>query len=224
MLSRTTKILAAPAIALLAWSGWLDAQAPRDEFEGLVQKVMYVHVPCAWVAMFWALGVGLVASIGFLAKRDRAWDRVALASMEVGTVFCTLVLVTGAIWGRAIWGVWWQWDARLTSALVLWFMYLGYLVVRVLAVDRAQGARWSAVVAIVACLDVPIIHQSVFWWHTLHPQPKVLSPAGIDQGLGPGMHGPFWAGVLAFTVLFVWLLFLRLDLERAQDAAEVAPS
>lgn len=193
--------------------------APLDTGEGVVQKILYVHVPVIWTA-YLAFFVGLVASIGFLKNRKRSWDRVAACSTEVGVVFCTLILVTGPIWAKPIWNTWWQWDARLSATLVLWFMYVGYLAVRVLAEDRAQAARWSAVVSIVAFIDVPIVHKSVDWWHTLHPKPKALSPDGLNSGLDDGMGTALWLGVLAFTLLYLTLFFLRLTVERMSDELE----
>ena len=198
------------------WAAWV---APVEATEGMVQKIMYVHVPSVWNA-YLAFFVGMVASIGFLATRKRSWDRVALASIEVGVLFCTLVLITGPIWAKPVWGVWWAWDARLTSTLVLWFMYVGYLVVRMLATERAQAARWSAVVAIIAFLDVPIVHWSVQWWRTLHPLPKALTKDKLNAGLAPGMGQALWLGVLAFTAVYLALFFLRLSVEKLSDEVE----
>lgn len=198
------------------WASWT---APVEATEGMVQKIMYVHVPSVWNA-YLAFFVGMVASIGFLVTKKRAWDRVALASIEIGVLFCTLVLVTGPIWAKPVWGVWWAWDARLTSTLVLWFMYVGYLVVRMLATERAQAARWSAVVAIIAFLDVPIVHWSVQWWRTLHPLPKALTKEKLNAGLAPGMGRALWLGVLAFTAVYLALFFLRLAVEKLSDDVE----
>lgn len=217
--SRLSMWLLPPTIATLAWAGWANYVAPLEVTEGLVQKIMYVHVPSVWTA-YVAFFVGLVASIGFLWKRTRAWDRVAHCSTEIGVVFCTMVLLTGPVWAKPIWGVWWQWDARLTATLVLWFMYVGYLVVRVLAPDRETAATWSAVVSIIAFLDVPIVHYSVQWWRTLHPLPKALSPEGLNKGLSPEMATALWTSVLAFTFLYLFILFLRLTVERLSDDVE----
>ena len=208
--------LSVVGMAVAVWAGYA---APIDAGELIVQKILYVHVPVIWTA-YLALFVGMIASIGFLATRKRSWDRVALASTEIGVVFVSLVLITGPIWAKPIWGVWWQWDPRLTATLVLWFMYVAYLAVRVLAEDRAQAARWSAVVSIIAFLDVPIVHMSVRWWRTLHPQPKALSPEGLNSGLEPGMALALWLGVLAFTLVYLALFFLRLTLEKLSDQAE----
>lgn len=208
--------LAAIAMAAAVWTAYI---APIDPNELIVQKILYIHVPVIWTG-YLALFVGLVASIGFLATRKRSWDRVALSTIEVGVVFVTLVLVTGPIWAKPIWGVWWQWDPRLASTLVLWFMYVGCLAVRGLAEDRAQGARWSAVVAILAFLNVPIVHMSVRWWRTLHPAPKALNPEGLNEGLGAGEATALWVGVLAFTLVYLGLFFFRLSVERLRDEAE----
>ena len=204
-------------VLAIGFAGWLNFAAPLELTEGIVQKTMYVHVPAALNA-YLALIVAVIAAIGFLRNRSRAWDRVALCSMEIGAVYCTIVLLTGPVWGRAMWGVWWQWDARLTSTLVLWFMFVGYLVVRVLAPDRETGAKWSAVVAIMALLDAYLVHESVQWWRTLHPLPK-FSTGGLPD---PMMRHAFESGWLAFAILYVFLLFLRLSVEKLSDDLEAA--
>lgn len=205
--------IAVLTMGIAIWASW---SAPLDSGEGIVQKILYVHVPTIWNA-YLAFFVGLIASIGFLKNRKRSWDRVALASTEVGVVFCTLILITGPIWAKPIWNTWWQWDARLSATLVMWFMYVGYLAVRVLAEDKAQAARWSAVVSIVAFLNVPIVHKSVEWWHTLHPKPKALAAEGMNSGLEPGMAKALWLSVLAFTFLYLVLFFTRLTIEKLSD-------
>jgi heme exporter protein C len=200
----------------------LNARAPTEISERMVQRIMYVHVPAAWVA-YLSFFVAAFASAGFLWNKKRSWDRVAFANAEVGLVFCTLVLLTGPIWGKAIWNVWWQWDARLTTTLILWFMYVGYMVVRSLAEDREQGARWSAVVSILAVLDIYIIHESVQWWETLHPKPKVATTNGFATGLDdPQMRLAFFSGLLAFTILYLLLVTLRTRIETVSDAVDGA--
>lgn len=205
-------------VSILGMAAAIQASwaAPIDKKELLVQKILYVHVPVIWTA-YLAFFVGLIGAIGFLVTRKRSWDRVAVSSTEIGVVFCTLVLITGPIWAKPIWNVWWQWDARLTSTLVLWFLYVGYLVVRILPDDRATGARWSSVVSILAFLNIFIVHQSVKWWRTLHPQPKALDPEKLNRGLEAGMAQALWVGVLAFTLLYLVLFFLRHAVERMED-------
>ena len=149
--------------------------APREVTQGNVQRIMYLHVPAVWVA-YLAFTVGLVASIAYLARRRAAADRLAHAACEVGTVFLCVNIATGAIWGKPTWGTWWTWDARLTSVAVVFVMFLAYLLLRAAIEDRERGARYAAVLAIVAALNIPLVHFSVYWWRTLHQPPSLLKP------------------------------------------------
>ncbi|MEE9239579.1 MAG: cytochrome c biogenesis protein CcsA, partial [bacterium] len=146
--------------------------AKTDALQGVPQRIFYVHVPSAWIA-FLAFFFVFVFSIRYLIRRNMDDDIRAHACAEVGVVFCTLVLITGPIWARPVWGVWWTWDARLTTALILWMIYVGYLMLRAYMTDPDQRARFSAVLGIVGFIDVPIVHMSVKWWRTLHPGPVV---------------------------------------------------
>src|SRR5215212_4209146 len=129
----------------------------------------------------------------------------------MGLVFTTLVLIVGSLWARPIWGVWWSWDARLTTTLLLWFIYVGYLMVRSSATDDARGARYAAVLGIIGFIDIPIIHQSVVWWRSLHPEPIVTAPGG--PAMPASMLIALAINLLAFTILYVCLLRLRLHIE-----------
>ena len=149
--------------------------APREVTQGNVQRIMYVHVPAVWVA-YLAFVVGLVASIVYLARRRPGADRLAHAACEVGTVFLGINIATGAIWGKPTWGTWWTWDARLTSVAVVFVMFLAYLLLRGAIEDRERGARYAAVLGIVAALNIPLVHFSVYWWRTLHQPPSLLKP------------------------------------------------
>ena len=162
--------------------------APTERVQGDAQRIFYVHVPLAWVA-YLAFFVVFVASVAYLRTRRERWDVLALASAEVGLLFTTLVLVTGSLWARPIWGTWWSWDARLTTTLVLWLLYAGYRMVRAYAGDAARGARYAAVLGIVGFLDVPLVHQSVVWWRTLHPGPTVRPGRGPDRDAGADVPG-----------------------------------
>src|SRR5690606_2938963 len=137
--------------------------APTDRVQGHAQRIFYIHVPMAWLA-YLAYAVLFVGAIGYLWKKDWKWDRLARASAELGFLFTSLVLISGSLWGRPIWGTWWQWEARLTTTLILWFIYLGYFMLRSYAGDREKAARHSAVLGIIGMIDIPIIHQSVKWW------------------------------------------------------------
>jgi heme exporter protein C len=151
------------------------AVAPREVTQGNVQRIMYLHVPAVWVA-YLAFVVGLVASIVYLARRRPGADRLAHAACEVGTVFLGVNIATGAIWGKPTWGTWWTWDARLTSVAVVFVMFLAYLLLRSAIEERERGARYAAVLGIVATLNIPLVHFSVYWWRTLHQPPSLLRP------------------------------------------------
>lgn len=187
--------------------------APMDAVQGNAQRIFYIHVPMAWVA-FLAFFVVFVAGIMFLWKRSLVWDQLARSSAEIGLVFTTLVLVTGSFWGRPIWGTWWTWDARLTTTLLLWFIYLSYFMLRAYAGERDRAARYSAVIGIIGFFDVPIIYWSVDWWRTLHPGP-VISPSGAAM---PGqMLVAMLVCLLGFTLLYAYLMYLKLGIERSKD-------
>lgn len=188
--------------------------APTDSVQGEVQRIFYVHVPMAWLA-YLAYGFILVGSIGYLWKRDFKWDRLARAAAELGFVFTTLVLISGAIWGRPIWGTWWQWEARLTTTLILWFIYLGYFMLRSFASDPHRAARFAAVLGIIGAIDIPIIHQSVKWWRTLHPEPVVLDTSGPN--LPDSMLYTLLVSFLGFTLLFIYLLIQKVRVEQVRD-------
>jgi heme exporter protein C len=187
--------------------------APREAIEGEVQRVMYIHVPSA-MASYMSFAIVFVASILVLWKRDMRFDAVAKSAAGVGVLFTGLVLATGSIWGYPIWGAWWAWDARLTSTLILFLIFAGYLLARSLA-DTAdeQSARYAAVFAIIGCLDIPIINMSVRWWRTLHPQPIVMKLPG-QQALPDSMLIVLLIGMFAILLLALWFIALRSEVER----------
>src|SRR6059036_2143557 len=153
------------------------AFTPLERFQGPAQKIFYLHVPAAWSAM---LAMGLVGlwSILYLIVKDARFDRFAAASAEVGTAFSLVMLTTGPIWARPIWGTWWTWDARLTSTLILWLIFVAYLMLRAFSPPGDQAARYAAILGIVGAIDVPIINRSVYWWRTIHPAVLVTREGG----------------------------------------------
>lgn len=189
---------------------------PVELRQGPAQKIFYVHAPSAFVALYVAFGLMAVTSALYLWLRDPRLDRLAESSAEVGLVFTTAVLVTGPIWGRTIWGTWWTWDARLTLTVFLWFLVLGYLLLRASIDDRATRARYSAVLGILAALLVPFIHLSVYLFRTLHPQPIVLKPSA--PSLPGGMLTTLLLGFGAFLLLFLGLLRTRYHWATDRDA------
>jgi heme exporter protein C len=194
--------------------GAIFLYAPTERVQGQVQRIFYLHLPLAWLA-YLAFFIVFVSSVLYLFKRTERWDLLARAAAEVGVVFTTLVLITGSIWARPIWGTWWSWDARLTTTLVLWFIYVAYLMLRSYVTDERRGARYAAVLGIVGFVDVPIIHLSVTWWRTLHPEPVVLAQGG--PAMPAGMLQTFVLSMLAFSLLFAWLLQQRYELEQTRQ-------
>ncbi len=192
---------------------------PLEATQGPAQKILYVHAPAAWVA-FMAFGlVGLTSVLYLWLKEDRL-DRVAESSAEVGVVFTTVVLITGPLWGKPIWGAYWTWDARLTLTLFLWFVYVAYIVLRGAIDDRAMRARYSAVLGILGSLLIPFIHLSVYLFRTLHPQPILMKPSA------PSLPGEMLATLLlafaSFTLLYVALLRARYRYAVERDDAHPA--
>lgn len=183
------------------------AVAPPDALQGDAQRLMYVHVPTAWLA-YLAFAVTALASALYLWPRTRSavWDHLAGASAELGVLFTGLTLVLGSLWGRPVWGVWWAWDARLVSTAVLFFLYVGYLALR--RIPGAGQEKRCAVAALVAFVNVPIVHFSVEWWRTLHQQGTVFNRELSAQIRGT-MALALWWSVLAFTLLYVYLLDRR---------------
>jgi heme exporter protein C len=212
-------VLAVLTVVLLGY-GFCQAIfiAPTEATMGDVQRIFYYHLPSAWVA-FLLFFVNFLASIGYLVRRNLGADALALASAEVGVSFCTIVLLTGPIWARPIWGIWWTWDARLTSTLVLWLIYVSYLVLRRFATG-AQTQVLSAALAIFGFVDVPIVYLSIRYFRTQHPQPVIAG--GEGSGLDPRMWtAVLWnlAGFLSLALLLIWL---RYRLALAENAVEEA--
>ena len=187
---------------------------PTEATMGVVQRIFYFHVPVAWVA-FLAFFIVFLCSILYLWKRQSRWDVIASSAAEVGVVFTTLVLITGAIWAKPIWGVWWVWEPRLTTALVLWFIYVAYLLVRSYAAEESRGARFAAVVGIVGFIDVPIVAMAITLWRTQHPGPVIF-----EGGLAPAMLLTLLVSIFAFTTLFVVLLMQRVSLKNSEEAVK----
>ena len=199
---------------------------PFEARQGAAHKIFYLHVPAAWVA-FMAFGLVAFTGLAYLWLRDERLDRFAASSAEVGLVFTTVVLLTGPIWARPIWGVWWTWDARLTSTLFLWFIYLGYIVLRGALDDRAMRARYSAILGALGALLIPFVHLSVYMFRVAHPMPVVGSPQAISAimsgdpakaPLPPEMLTTLLIALAAFTLLYVAFVRARYRLAIDQDA------
>jgi len=187
---------------------------PVEVRQGLAQKILYVHAPAAWVAF---LAFGLVALMGilYLWLKDPKFDQIAEASAEVGLMFTTVVMITGPLWGKPVWGTYWTWDARLTLTLFLWFIYVGYVILRGAIDDRDMRARFSSVLGIMGAALIPFIHLSVYLFRTLHPQPVLMKPGA--PSMPADMTTTLILSFLAFTLMYVWLLRERYLLAIERD-------
>lgn len=193
--------------------------APPDSLQGNLQRLMYVHVPAAWLA-FLSFAITFGASAGWLWKRRPRLDRIAAASAEVGVFFTGLAITVGSVWGKPVWGVWWTWDPRLVTTAMMFFVYLGYLALRRATLDPAVRARRAAVFGLLAFAQVPIVHMSVIWWRALHQPPTVLRPG--DPTIDHVMLAALLLNVVAFTLVFLVLLRSRMRLAADREALETA--
>lgn len=188
--------------------------APTDANLGLSQRIFYFHVP---IAIFSLVSIFVVAgaSAAHLISKSSGTDAAAYASAEVGLLFCTMAIVTGAIWGKPVWGVWWTWDPKLTLTLVLWFIYVSYVMLRAFGPKGSQGARYGAVLALMGAIDAPIIYYAAELWRSTHPS-LIIGPAAEPDALDPRMLATVLVSLSAFMALFVYLIVERQDLRRAE--------
>lgn len=210
--------LAVLAAAAMLWAFWMIFfYAPTEREMGIVQRIFYVHVPSAWVA-FLAFGIVAICSLGYLWLRDERLDAIALSAAELGTVFTTNVLITGPLWGKIAWGAWWVWEPRLTLTLLLWFIYIGYFMLRNATENPDKGKRFAAVLGIVGAVDIPLIHLSVQWFRSQHPQPVIMRPEGPTAD--PAIVQTLMVSLLAFTLTFFALLLVRYGMERVRERVQ----
>ncbi len=207
-------ILATAAAILASWMGLV--WAPTDAVQGDVYRVIYVHVPTAWLA-YLAFVVVFLASVGWLWTRRPWFDALAVASAEIGVLFTGLFIVAGSIWAKPTWGVWWTWDPRLVTTAVMFCMYLGYLLLRSLSSDFERRATRAAVLGIIAVVDIPIVHLSVLWMNSVHQLPTVAR-IGASPALDAQMGMTLGVSVIAFTLVYFALLVERMELERRRQA------
>ena len=190
--------------------------APEDKIMGIVQRIFYFHLALALVP-YLAFLVVAIASILYLSKRESKWDVLAANSAEIGVIFDTLVLITGPFWARVAWGVYWTWEPRLTTSLIVWLLYIAYLLLRRSVGEQEKRARFAAVFGIVAFISVPINFMAIRWWRTIHP--IVLKATGME--LTPKMRVAMIASIVAFTVLYALLVQLRNAVEHAKEELEI---
>jgi len=200
-------------LAMLAGSYVGLAVVPADAAQGNVQRLMYVHVPAAWLS-FLAFFVVFVMSVLYLIQRDPRWDHVAASSAEIGVVFTVVTLLLGMMWGKPTWGVFWTWDPRLTTTAILLAIYVGYMALRSFADDAEKRARWSAIVGVIGFANVPIVYMSVTWWRTLHQPPS--SPRSV----APDILWTLMLNLAAFTLVYAYLMVRRIRLSKLEGELE----
>jgi heme exporter protein C len=207
------------ALTLLPGLWMIFFYVPTEAEMGVVQRIFYVHLPSALVA-YLAFGIVALCSLGYLWLRDERLDAIAVCAAELGIVFTTAVLTTGPLWGKIAWGAWWVWDARLSFTLLLWFIYVGYFILRGATENPERGKRFAAILGIVGAVDIPLIHMSVQWFRSQHPKPVVLKPEGPTAA--PEMVQTLLVNMLAFMLLFFSLLLARYVVERLSRRIEAA--
>ena len=209
-------VLLAASAALMALTLYLVFfWVPTEQNLGISQRIFYFHVPLGWLGLV-SIMVVAAASAVHLKTRSKKWDDLAHSTAEFGVVFATLILVTGAIWAKPVWGVWWTWDARLTTTLILWFIYVSYLMIRAYGPRGSQGAQFGSVVALVGAIDAPIIYLATVWWRSAHPELNI-GPLAESGSLESRMGLTLAVSVVAFSFMYIYLLMERYSLKRAES-------
>ena len=212
-------ILAAVAILLVIASAYASFYiAPTEATMGVIQRIFYFHVASAW-AGFTAFLICFIGNLLYVWKRQQKYDWLGVSGAEVGLAFTTVVLITGPIWAHPVWGIWWTWDARLTSTFVLWLLYVSYLLLRTLVEEPDRRALLSSLFGIFAFLDVPLVFFSIRWWRTQHPAPVIMGGSG--SGLDPTMSKVFFFNVLAMHAFAAFLIVERYILEKRKSEVDI---
>jgi heme exporter protein C len=206
-------LLAVTGLVMTLALALIFLNAPEEKVMGAVQKIFYFHVPIAAMT-FLSVFVLLAGSVGYLWSRRAVWDHLSVAATEVGLLFCTLVLITGPIWAKPAWGVWWTWEAKLTTTLILWLLLAGSMLARAYATAPDQAARIGSILGVVAALDVPVVYKAVDWWRGQHP---IVFGAGRANPLAPGMASAFGVSMLSLFLLFALLVAARARLAALDD-------
>ncbi|MFT4089769.1 MAG: heme ABC transporter permease [Asticcacaulis sp.] len=202
--------IGALAALLFVWGLYLCFASPEDYQQGDTVRIMYVHVPSAWMAMAVYLVMGIASFFGLIWRHSLA-DVAAKAAAPIGAAFTALALLTGSLWGRPMWGTWWEWDGRMTSVLVLFLFYVGYMALHAAIEDETRAAKSTAILAMIGLVNLPVIKFSVDWWNTLHQGASVVRADGPT--IAPDMLWPLLVMALAFKLFFVWLWLVRIDTE-----------
>jgi len=211
-------LIGAVVIALVGVAAYANFYvAPTERTMGLIQRIFYFHASSAWAGES-AFCICFVANLLYIWRRREKWDALGVACAEVGLALITIVLITGPIWAHPVWGIWWTWDARLTSTFVLWLLYISYLLLRTLIEEPDRRALLSALFGVFAFLDVPLVFGAIRWWRTQHPAPVIMG--GPGSGLEPTMKKVFLFNVLVMHVLMVFLVAERYGLEKLRGEVD----
>ena len=212
-------VLCAAAVLLVITAGYASFfVAPQERTMGDLQRIFCFHVSCAWAGLT-AFSIGFASNLFYVWKRKEKYDWLGVTCAEVGVAFTTIVLISGPIWAKPAWGIYWTWDARLTSTFVLWLLYISYLLLRTLVEEPDRRALLSALFGIFAFIDVPIVFGAIRWWRTQHPAPVIMG--GPNSGLAPGMRPTFYFAVLAMHIFMWFLISERYALEKMRSEVEV---
>jgi len=205
-------------LGLLSCGIWIFIEVPIETTQGFPQKIMYLHVPSV-VITYVSFFIVFAYSIAYLWKREILFDQIAKCSAEVGLIFCALVIITGSIWGKPTWGTYWVWDARLTTTLLLFLIFMGYFLLRISINDRDREARLASVLGIIGFLDIPLIHKSVEWWRTLH-QPSTLfkvSSGEAKPSIPMELLFPLIVSIFVMLAFYTYLLLIRYQCEKSKE-------
>ena len=217
-MARVSVALGVLAGALLGFGLYMSLSSPAEETQGEAAKLLFVHVPSA-ITAYLALGAGLLAAVWYLIRRSSTADLLSASAIEIGVLFTALTLATGMIWGRHVWGLWWDWgDARMMSTAVLFFFYIGYLALRRAITDTLVRAARCAILGVVAFVQVPIVHYSVLWFRTLHQGATIIRPDLANATMDASFRRPLVVSIVAFASLFAFLLVTRFRLARIEAA------
>ena len=186
---------------------------PTEINQGIAQRIFYFHVPIAWLGMISIIIVAITSFIHLITRNEK-WDNLAYSSAELGIIFASLILITGSIWAKPIWGVWWTWDPKLTTTLILWFFYLGYLMIRSSSQAGIQSKQYSSVIALIGAIDAPIIYMASVWWRSAHPSPNI--PMDLDNK----MLITFLISLISFTILYIYILNKRYNLKKMESKTD----
>ena len=203
-------LLVASAVSMAITLYLVFMWVPTEQNLGVSQRIFYFHVPLGWIGMV-SIVIVAFASVMHLFTGRRRWDDLAYSTAEIGVIYATLILVTGAIWAKPVWGVWWAWDPKLTTTLILWFIYVGYLMIRVYGPAGTQGKRFASVIALIGAIDAPIIYKATDWWRTAHPDNN------IPSDLNGQMLLTLLASVIAFTIFYSYTLAERYALRKSES-------